>query len=293
MIRKLLLSSVSAGFVTSFAQAAPSPYYNIQDYDSGAGSNGAFTGVYHVSGSTGTIGVDLVGGADPSSTVSGATVDGVAAYLYGRADYDYHITLTTSSQGVGAALEQAARSGGVSEIVGYLSGNLAVASTVNSSVTATLSVLGYAGGDSVYASCAGYFCYSSGPGFIYGQPFPITLAVRLRDFDFGCAPNPNTGVLEGDCSTAVTTVGVRTQAFLRNGPDLSAGSVLASVDPTFTLDPNFLRANGIGPGGLGVGQDSISAVPEPAGWAMMLIGAALVGGALRCSGGLRLGKDVA
>jgi hypothetical protein len=282
MLRALTAMLVAIGFFASSAQAEPSPYYNIQDYMSGAGSNGANTGSHQISGSDGTIGAVLMGGGDPSVEVSGSTVDGVPAYLYGRADYDYHITMSASTADIGDALARSAQSSG-SEIVGYLSGSLRVAPSPNGQVTASLSALAHEGGDTISASCVAYACGSSVPGFNAFALVPITLAVHLYDFDFGCSTNVNTGKLEGDCTTAVTTVGLQVSASLRTYSDLSAGSVDAYLDPTFSLSPDFLQRNGLNSTNFAISQDSISAVPEPASWGLMLAGFALLGGVLRRS----------
>ena len=283
MLRMLTAMLVATGFFAASVQAEPSVYYNIQDYMARTGSNGANTGSHRVSGSSGTIGAVLRGGGDPSVEVSGSTVDGIAAYLYGRADYDYHITLSASTSAIGDALARSAQSSGASEIVGYLSGNLRVTPSPNGQVTASLSALAHEGGDNIYASCVGYSCGSAAPGFAAYALVPITLAIHLYDFDFGCATNPNTGKLEGDCSTAVTTVGLQVSASLRTFSDLSAGSVDAYLDPTFTLAPDFLQRNGLNSRDLAIGQDSISAVPEPASWGLMLAGFAIIGSGLRRS----------
>jgi hypothetical protein len=283
MLRVLTFALVATGFVLSSAEAEPSPYYNIQDYISGAGSNGAHTGSHQISGSGGTIGAVIVGGADPSVEVSGSTVDGVAAYLYGRADYDYHITMSAATADIGDALARSAQSSGGSEIVGYLSGYLRVAPSPNGQVTASLSAGSGAGGNTIYAGCVGYYCGSPAPGFAAYNLVPITLDVQLNDFDFGCATNPNTGKLEGDCTTAVTTVGLQVSASLRTFSDLSAGSVDAYLDPIFSLSPDFLERNGLGGTDLIFSQDSVSTVPEPASWGLMLAGFALLGGVLRRS----------
>jgi hypothetical protein len=283
MLRALTAMLVATGFFASSAQAEPSPYYNIQDYMSGAGSNGAHTGSHQISGPGGTIGAVIMGGGDPSVEVSGSTVDGVPAYLYGRADYDYHITMSAATADIGDALARSAQSSGGSEIVGYLSGYLRVAPSPNGQVTASLSAGSHDGGNTIYAGCVGYYCGSPAPGFAAYNLVPITLGVQLNYFDFGCATNVNTGKLEGDCTTAVTTVGLQVSASLRTFSDLSAGSVDAYLDPTFTLAPDFLQRNGLNATNFAISQDSMSAVPEPASWGLMLAGFALLGGVLRRS----------
>jgi hypothetical protein len=64
-------------------------------------------------------------------------------------------------------------------------------------------------------------------------------------------------------------------AVFRNG----GGTALAFVDPVFTIDPAFARDFRI----VGVPGEA-SAVPEPAAWALMVVGFGLTGGAMRRSG---------
>jgi hypothetical protein len=53
----------------------------------------------------------VAGGSDPSVEVSGSMASGVDGYLYGTADYDYHLSLSTLSTTIGDDLARESRSG--------------------------------------------------------------------------------------------------------------------------------------------------------------------------------------
>jgi hypothetical protein len=279
-------ASVATAFLCAAAQAEPTPYYNVRDYVAGTGSAGAVAGTHQVSGAGGSITTIVSAGSDPSVEVTGSMATGVDGYLYGTADYDYHVMLNALSATVGEELARESMSNG-DQIVGHLSGFLRVSATMNSTANVRFSALKPgSGGSTLSAGCAGYYC--SGPvGFAANMLIPIMLDVHLSAFDFGCAPNPNTGFIEGDCTTGTSLVHLSVDGTLHSGPGLSGGSVDAYIDPVFTLDDTFLQDHGFSAGSLSFSQDSVSATspaPEPAIWALMLVGFGLIGSSMRARG---------
>jgi hypothetical protein len=284
MVRMVAAALAATAFLCTAAQADPSPYYNVRDYVAGTGSAGSDAGTHQVSGSSGSMTTIVSGGGDPSVEVIGSMAVGIDGNLYGSAGYAYHLSLSNFTAATGEALARQSLSG-PDEVVGHLTGTLRVNATMNSLAQVSLAALkpGY-GGSSLGGGCAGYSC---SPGFAPGASIPFTLDVDLSAFDFGCAPNPNTGVMEGTCTTGTTSVSLAVQGMLHSAPGLSGGSIDAYIDPIFTLDDAFLQDHGLTADSLIVSQDSVaspSPAPEPTSWAMMVGGFGLVGSAMRARG---------
>ena len=191
-----------------------------------------------------------------------------------------HVTLSASGlAGIFSAQVQAGVSYGIS-VLG--APNVFVPITIGSYVSATATNTGVPARGTEITSSASLVV--RGQGVMYNKQ---CVAYQFASVPGGCTEAVNTfvgsPVANSSTSSAIYLLSgsLYTVTLMASASSAEFGSADAFVDPVFTIDPAFATSFSLVGVPDGSSGGATSAVPEPATWAMMILGMAAVGFAIR------------
>jgi hypothetical protein len=276
---KILAAGLAWLMIAGAAQAQTTRSYTVDNQDQSGASGSHSATVTDSVGDRSTI--TFAGGVSPRLTVSSSVPTPAGTHTNTLATFTYAATLTTVAQHGFEILysgclanAQCGAAGGSATKIGAATGSFGITGTENSFGRTSVQV-----GDS---RISGY-CDAGQFGNACGT-HDYTLDVYVTQ-DWLC-PSKDVG---GACTSLLpvpplvfmTTLSV--QADL--GQDAGSQQMTAFADPVFTLNDGFFTSLGLDPRNYGLAFSATTersgGVPEPASWALMVLGFGGLGAVLR------------